>query len=255
MSENCPRWTEGKIAGFLARHTFEKKHLLLVPNCRWPGNECDLLAVTPNLRVIDIEIKISRADIKADAKKDKWYRAWDWHMDGPYKHDSMRKPRQWPRRVWKHYYCLPAEIWTPELLAAVNPVSGILLVSDNKWDGEHLHIRVERKAKPDRDAGKITAEDAVDIARLASLRMWAALRTPELTACEAILSECQKLFPECRAWGDLPGHIIELKSGRNNETQSRLDHREVDRRTVEADSLHAATTVPGYLRDKSLDAQ
>ena len=33
-------------------------------------------------------------------------------------------------------------------------------------------MRVVRKATPNRDAEKITTEDALDIARLASLRMW-----------------------------------------------------------------------------------
>lgn len=161
-------FTERSIASYLARVVLERKHLLLVPNCSWPGNECDLLAVTPNLRIIDVEIKISRSDLKADAKKDKWYHGWDWRIDGPY-NDGPRRPRQWPARVWKHYYCLPRAIWAPELLPAINPVSGILLIQDRD-DG--ILLRVERRAKPDTKADRITPEDAIDIARLASLRMW-----------------------------------------------------------------------------------
>lgn len=163
--------SERRIASYIARFIFEKRHLVLVPNCSWPGSECDLLAVTPNLRIIDVEIKISRADLKADAKKDKWFHSWDWKIDGPYRPNGTNglRPRQWPRRVWKHYYCMPRAIWKPELYDCMNPVSGLLLIQDRD-DG--ILVKCERRAKPDTKADRITAEDAIDIARLASLRMW-----------------------------------------------------------------------------------
>lgn len=166
------KWTEKSIAAFLARFTFAHKHLLLLPNCSWPGSECDLLGVTPNLRIIDIEIKISRSDLRADAKKDKWFHNWDWKIDGPWGTQSpeSRRKREWPAKVWKHYYVMPKEIWTPELLRDIQPISGVLLLGDR-------HITCERAAKPCRDAEKISAEDAIDIARLASLRMWDAYDT------------------------------------------------------------------------------
>lgn len=170
-----PRWSENLIAGALARQVFKNKHLVIVPNCSWPGSECDLLVVTPNLRVIDVEIKISRADLKADARKDKWYHSWDWRRDGNYDR-TKRKPRQWPHRVWRHYYVLPRDIWDAELIDSLpSPTSGVLLMYEAKHNG-NLHVQVERMATPDRKAGKITPEDAIDIARLASLRMWDALR-------------------------------------------------------------------------------
>ena len=167
-------WSENTIAAGLARQIFSRKHLVVVPNCSWPGSECDLLVVTPNLRVIDVEIKISRADLKADARKDKWYHSWDWRRDGNYDR-ALRKPRQWPHRVWKHYYALPRHLWDTALLSSLpSPNSGVLLLYPDKHDGG-LCIRVERQAKPDRQADKISPEDAIDIARLASLRMWDAL--------------------------------------------------------------------------------
>lgn len=172
--------TERSIASYLARVIFERKHLLLVPNCKWPGSECDLLAITSNLRVIDIEIKISRADLKADAKKDKWFHQWDWKIDGPY-NDGPRRPREWPARVWKHYYCLPRAIWKDNLYQHINPVSGLLLIQDRD-DG--ILVKVERRAKPDTKADRITAEDAIEIARLASLRMWDAYATLDMHLAE-----------------------------------------------------------------------
>lgn len=158
------KWSEWRIARALARQTFESRHLVLVPNCNWPGNETDLLVVTCDLRIIDVEVKISRADLKADAKKDKWFHSWDYRLDGE------RRAREWPSRCWKHYYCLPREIWEDALLAALpSPRSGVLLMHEH---GGKLAITCRRRATPNRDAKKISAEDAVDIARLASLRMW-----------------------------------------------------------------------------------
>ena len=170
MTSAVVKWSETVIAAALARQVFRAKHLVIVPNCSWPGSECDLLVVTPNLRVIDVEIKISRADLRADARKDKWYHSWDWRLDGHYD-KTRRKRRQWPHRVWKHYYALPRDLWSAELLDSLpSPASGVLLMYEEK-SGD-FRIRVERMAKPDRQAEKITPEDAIDIARLASLRMW-----------------------------------------------------------------------------------
>jgi Nuclease-related domain len=171
------KWSETKIAAWLARYTFNRKYLVVVPNCTWTGYECDLLVVTENLRLIDVEIKISRGDLRADIKKDKWYHWWDWNIDGPYTNHAeateRRRRREWPLRVWKHYYAVPAEIWTDELYAAIPEKSGVLLLHMD--DGGRLRIEARRGAKPCRDAEPISAANAVDIARLASLRMWAAL--------------------------------------------------------------------------------
>lgn len=173
------QWSERQIASFLARCTFDRKHLVMVPNCSWPGSECDLLIVTPNLRVIDVEIKISRADLKADKKKDKWWR----HLSHQEKIArgidpssgewwGAKEPSPWPQRVWKHYYCMPAEIWKPELADSVPANSGILLIKPHPHRDGMLYVNVERNAKPNRQADRITPEDAVHVARLASLRMW-----------------------------------------------------------------------------------
>ena len=48
-------------------HQFDA--LVMVPNCYWTGDECDLLVVRNDLRLVDVEVKISRSDLKADAGK------------------------------------------------------------------------------------------------------------------------------------------------------------------------------------------
>ncbi len=188
-------WSETAIARALVRQTFNRKYLVIVPNCNWTGHECDLLVVTESLRIIDVEIKISRADLKADAKKEKW-----WHREhlgywpsvtelrhDHYWNDLMVErihrrgrykstPKDWPTKVWKHYYALPKEIWHPDLLAALpSAQSGVLLLDRDGYPrpvGQAMRVDCVRRATPNRDAAPISPAAAVDIARLASLRMW-----------------------------------------------------------------------------------
>jgi hypothetical protein len=166
------KWTERQIARALAQKMFNRKYLVVVPNCSWPGSECDVLALTENLRVIDVEIKISRADLKADAKKYKWQHGFDAALDGGYEMFGKHTPRrrEWPRRVWKHYYALPADIWDDSLLESLgSESSGVLLL--HEADGQ-IYVMVRRMAKPDREAQPISAANAIDVARMANLRMW-----------------------------------------------------------------------------------
>ena len=173
-------WSECLIAGEIARQTLARKCVVLVDNCNWTGHECDVLAVTTDLRIIDVEVKISRADLKADAGKDKWWhRQWGWYNPTTQGYD---KPpdilREWPPRVWKHYYALPAEVWRDELIAALpSPKSGVLLLSQKP--GEFIRVECRRRATPNRDATRLTAANVMDIARLANLRMWDAYRDAE----------------------------------------------------------------------------
>lgn len=184
------KWTEGNIGSALARQTFSGC-LCAVPNCIWTGEECDLLVVTRDLRLIDVEVKISRADLKADKLKAKW-----WHTPQYVRSPASGKWEQppkiakpYPCSVWKHYYAMPEEIWRDDLLEHVQPVSGVLLLSapERRYGPPVVRVRCVKRAKPNRDAKVISAAQAVDIARLASLRMWDALKVRE---------------PECAAGSD-----------------------------------------------------
>lgn len=172
------KWNEGIIAGLIARQTLARKCVLLVDRCNWTGAECDVLGVTVDLRVIDVEVKISRADLKADKGKDKWWKRVAWR-------DDMGPPqlRPHPPKVWKHYYALPAEIWKPELLEFLpSPASGVLLVRDRSGV---LEVYCERRSTPNKDAARLSPESVIDIARLANLRMWDAYTTVETARRDA----------------------------------------------------------------------
>lgn len=151
-------WSEGLIAAAISRRYLNRQHLVVVPNCNWTGNECDLLCVTKDLRIIDFEIKISRSDFFADAKKSKW---WSAHVnkDGH------------PLKVWKHYFVMPAEIWTDDMIDRLPSTSCGVLLLIKSTKGEVL-MSCKQKAKPAKVAYRLSDKDVIDIARLASLRMW-----------------------------------------------------------------------------------
>lgn len=159
------KWSAPLIGRALHRDFLNRKGLVVVPNCYWTGYETDLLVVHDSLRLIDVEIKVSRADLRADAKKDKWWVNLPWDQ-----RNAPRAARDWPRKIWRHYYCMPAEIWKDELFDTIPPNSGVVLLTSTKHGTVSADCR--RRAKPNPDAQPINASAAVDLARLASLRMW-----------------------------------------------------------------------------------
>lgn len=168
-------FTEYSIARAIALQTLARKCIVLVDNCNWTGHECDVLGVTTDLRIIDVEVKISRADLKADAKKEKWWhRHWnDGHVAyGEFGPPKPKVVREWPLKVWKHYYAVPRAIWNEALFEALpSPRSGVLLLEER---GGSMPVVVEcaRRSTPNKDATQLTPKQAIDIARLANLRMW-----------------------------------------------------------------------------------
>lgn len=173
-------WSEGVIARAVATQTLAKKCVVLVDRCNWTGHECDVLAVTTDLRIIDVEVKISRSDFRADAAKDKWWHRPGWGCNQP-RPEAVH--RDWPPRVWKHYVAMPAALWDDSLFTAMpSPASGLLLVREHLG---RVEINCQRRSKPCRDAARLTPAQAIDIARLANLRMWDAYATLDRRAADA----------------------------------------------------------------------
>jgi hypothetical protein len=173
------KWTEREIGQQVHNHVFRGRHLVCVPNCLWTGFEADLLVVRRDLRLVDVEIKVSRQDLRADAAKDKWFDFPDWQQTWGMtreQREAAKTPRTHPVKIWKHYYAMPRAIFTPELEAAINPHSGILLVSDPPRDDYHHpdrpRVYCHRHGKPSRDAQPISMDDLCHIAILQSHRMW-----------------------------------------------------------------------------------
>lgn len=179
LLETVLPWSEARIARALVHSQLFQRKIIIVPRCHFAGAEADLLAVHgPSLRLIDIEIKISRSDLLADPKKDKWWsrRGWD------YKAGTWAEERQrnWPPGIWKHYYAMPADIWRkgsvslePKLPAA----SGVILLGPDS--GGQIIAWLARRAKPNKRAKALEPVDVMDLARLAGLRLWDALLRQE----------------------------------------------------------------------------
>ncbi len=147
--------------------TFQSKAVIVVPECNWTGYECDLLVLHQSMRIVDIEIKVSRADFKRDAAKDKWWHRMNWFSEGP------ELPRTHPPKVWKHYFAVPEAIWKPDLAEFLpSPASGVIVVRER---GARVIAEVVRRATPDPGAERLDGRVCVDLARLAGLRMWQAL--------------------------------------------------------------------------------
>ena len=153
-------WNESGIAALLARDTFGRD--VVCPNCTLLGFESDLLVVHRSLHLIDVEIKVTRSDFKADAKKTKW-----WRFGRTWERPNFGPPQKldWPDKVWKHYYALPAELWKPELAEFLPIMSGLLLIHRNR-------VEHKQRAKPSPFAEPVKLETAMTIARLVSVRYW-----------------------------------------------------------------------------------
>ena len=170
------KWTERNISHSLARDFFGNQNIVLVPNCNWTGHECDLLVVTQDLRIIDVEVKISKDDFKNDILKEKW---WESHFmnenTGRYQRHKVPVKRTHPIKVWKHYYAMPKEIWKPEFQEFLPSQNcGVILLSTR---GNRIIAELHKRAIPNRKADMISEHDAINIARLANLRMWNAYET------------------------------------------------------------------------------
>lgn len=157
-------WSEHGIAKAIAHEVLKGRNLIMVPRTSWTGYECDLLVVDSKLRVIDVEIKISRGDLKADAKKDKWWYRKSWAEE--------REPRNWPPKVYKHYYVVPASVWDDKLYACIPPTSGVVTLKHHSYYPGHVVTTLRRQAKPNKDVQPISGADAIDLGRHASLRLW-----------------------------------------------------------------------------------
>jgi hypothetical protein len=191
------------IARAISLQTLARKCVVLVDNCNWTGHECDVLGVTTDLRIIDVEVKISRADLKVDAKKDKWWhrKYIGWSPDVEHRDASGRllsvsrqrltedTLRPWPPKVWKHYYAMPADIWHDSLFDFLpSPASGILLLREQRGITT-LAVHCERRATPNKDADRLKPEQVMDIARLANLRMWEAYKQRDAMLADARAGE------------------------------------------------------------------
>jgi len=118
----------------------------IVPNVSWGVglHECDLLVIKPSKWAIEIEIKISKADLKADLKK---------HHQ--HKHEMISQL----------YYAMPVSVYE-QSIDIIPTHAGIYVVDDN------FHVKCIRESEKNKDSRKLTDEEITKILRLGNLRTW-----------------------------------------------------------------------------------
>jgi hypothetical protein len=71
MNEGVEKWTEARIQNALYEWLDLKKHRLIVPLAEWGSGISDLVSVDRHNLLFEFEIKLSRADFRADFRKTK----------------------------------------------------------------------------------------------------------------------------------------------------------------------------------------
>lgn len=133
---------------------------LIVPNVHWGMalHECDLLVVTKAGYAWEIEIKISKADLKKDAEKSHE------HRDARIKH---------------LYFAIPD--YLEDCIDLIPERAGVIVVTTGELQVTHYegrkHVwprrcRTVRKAEVNKAARPFSEADRYKVARLGALRIW-----------------------------------------------------------------------------------
>ena len=146
----------------IATRYFNKRVDLIVPNVTWGFHgfsECDLLVCKNSGYLIEVEIKISKADIVKDNRK---------------KHNHNR------RFIKELYFAIPEKLkcfadLIPEdagIIIVFEKAEIVFLNYNNFEKYTRKHPTLLRRAKINPGYMKVTIEDKYKLARLGTLRMW-----------------------------------------------------------------------------------
>ena len=127
---------------------FNVRTKLIIPNVSWGfglNYEADLVVVTKAKYAYEVELKVSKSDLKADMKKIKHF---------------------FKSEVFKYmYYAMPEDIYVPEY---VPEHAGVLLAYKH---GESWYIRVEKKPAVNK-VKALTDEQYKKLLELMAMRVW-----------------------------------------------------------------------------------
>ena len=141
---------ETRVAAF-----FGYRECIIVPNISWGMNlhECDLLIIRKSGYGIEVEIKVSKSDLKADTKKG---------------HNHIDRLD----RLSELYFAIPD--YMKDCIEYIPERAGILVLIKNDWG---LNISILRKAQVNKNRRKFTDEEMLKIAHLGTMRIWNLKRT------------------------------------------------------------------------------
>lgn len=140
----------------LARY-FNPRQNIIVPNVSWGFyiHECDLLVLRKSGHLLEIEIKVSKADLKKDVEKSHE------HIDY---YDRVRE-------LW---FAIPD--YLQDCIEYIPERAGILILSKNHDWGTYLNCKELRRPKINTKAKKLYENEKLALARLGTMRIWSLKR-------------------------------------------------------------------------------
>lgn len=132
------------VSGF-----FGVRQHLMVPNVSWGLglHECDMLIVTKSGFANEVEIKVSRYDLKRDLNKHHGHRS---------------------RLIRRLFFAIPKDL--SEFTNLIPEHAGIILIVKNQYDENVCNL--VRPAQVNKGAKPLTTEQIIHLGRLASMRIW-----------------------------------------------------------------------------------
>jgi hypothetical protein len=132
-------------------HYFGVRDYVVVPNVSWGfmPYECDLLVMAKAGWLYEVEIKISKSDLIADAKK-------------KHGHNSKLVQKLWfafPKELESSINCVPER-------------AGILLTEHPKGSHRYLYVTELRKPVVNPIATRLSINEQFRLARLGAIRAW-----------------------------------------------------------------------------------
>lgn len=129
---------------------FSWRQNLIVPNVSWGlgfDHELDLMVVKPSGYAYEIEIKISKSDLKADLKK-------------RHEHKS--------NRIRRLYFAIPETL--NDCIEFIPKHAGIIVARALK--NEFIKIEIIRVPRENKEARKLSDGEILKLCKLASMRVW-----------------------------------------------------------------------------------
>jgi hypothetical protein len=141
---------------------FNYRQNIIVPNVSWGVglHECDLLIIRKSGYGIEVEIKVSKSDLKADAKK-------------PHQHTDRMG------RLSELYFAIPN--YMKDCVEYIPERAGILLISKN--DG-WLGLSILRDPQINKNRRKFTDAEMLKVAHLGTMRIWNLKRSIKSYGCK-----------------------------------------------------------------------
>lgn len=142
-----------KVAEAVVADVFPIPRNLCVSNVSWSllPYEADLLAMTGSGYLVEVEIKVSLADLKRDAAKAKW------------------NSRAFGELVSRFYYAMPLPLWEKDSAKECVPEGSGVIVVAVRDTGIRASIAIEAARRP---ARPLTPRQQFDLARVGSYRAW-----------------------------------------------------------------------------------